>query len=70
MVSEAAPGGIQAPDLELDRLFPLVAAGRPLPEVVDSYLDAVERRREALAEVLSALERLVDEGGCEAEPAP
>ena len=61
----AAPTGIGAPDLDLEQLFPLVAAQKPLPEVVDGYLARLGRGREARAEVLVALERLVDEGACE-----
>jgi flavin-dependent dehydrogenase len=65
VVTHSAPAGIGAPDLDLERLFPLVAARKPLPEVVDGYLALAGRGREARAEVLVALERLVDEGACE-----
>ncbi len=62
LVTTAVPAGIASPDLDLERLFPLVAARKPLPEVVDGYLATLGRGREARAEVLAALERLVDDG--------
>ncbi len=65
VVTQAAPTGIGAPDLDLEHLFPLVAARKPLPDVVDGYLALSGRGREARAEVLVALERLVDEGACD-----
>jgi hypothetical protein len=46
VVSESTPAGVESPDLDLDRLFPLVAAGKALPAVVDDYLAAAGRRRE------------------------
>jgi hypothetical protein len=74
LVTAAVPAGIASPDLDLERLFPLVAARKPLPEIVDSYLATEGRGREARAEVLAALERLVDEGAVEVyidgDPAP
>jgi flavin-dependent dehydrogenase len=65
VVTQAVPAGIGAPDLDLEQLFPLVAARKPLPEVVDGYLALSGRGREARAEVLVALERLVDDGACD-----
>jgi flavin-dependent dehydrogenase len=65
LVTTAVPAGIASPELDLERLFPLVAARKPLPEIVDGYLATLGRGREARAEVLAALERLVDEGALE-----
>lgn len=70
VVTEPTPRGIAAPQLDLDLLFPLLAAGDPLPGIVDGYLDRIGRGRDGRGEVLEQLERLVDEGACEVEVAP
>jgi flavin-dependent dehydrogenase len=67
VVTRAIPAGVQSPDLDLDALFPLIAAGETLPVVVDGYLARIGRGRDGRAEVLTLIERLVDEGACEVD---
>ncbi len=67
VVTDATPAGVQAPELDLEQLFPLVAAGEPLPSLVDAYLSRIGRGRDGRAGVLTELERLVDEGACDVE---
>jgi len=70
VVTRSIPAGVQSPDLDLDALFPLVAARQTLPVIVDGYLARMGRGRDGRAEVLLSLERLVDEGACDVEVVP
>jgi hypothetical protein len=70
VASAAHPGGITAPALELERLFPLIDGKAPVDAVVDNYLAALGRGRDGRSDVLIELEQLIDEGACLIEPLP